>query len=630
MLQSMRERMQGIIAIVIVALVSLTFVLWGIQNYLQSHGGNDTVAKVNGVKITNAQFQNMYERTRQQLMMQMGKGFVIDQQAQSKLKQKVLQQLIQEEAIFQNATKNGFRVNDAQINAVVTRLPVFQSGGHFSLARFQQMLNAMLYTEGEFVNDIQRTMVTDQLRSGIVNSAFILPSEITNIVKLTQQQRDIGYAIIPVSKFMKSVTVTGAQVQQYYQQQQDQFKTPEKVSVAYITLSADQLQNKVNVTDQEVKQYYEDNMDLYSHPARWYVARLFVPIATGADSSAIKTAKQQIEAMAAKVKTGTSFLSLDTNYGKPAWLLQTELPQNFVNQLNQLKPGKISAPFQTQQGFYVVKLLQYKPANVEAFNTVKTRAKEALLRQKTTQMFDDENDKLSNLTYTDSGSLKTAAKQLGLTIQTTDLFTSDGGKGDLLSNPKIIKAAFSDMVLQQNYNSNPIEIGPDKVIVLRINKHIPASVQPLAQVKSSITEKLKQQVAEQKAQELGQQLLNEVAQGKSAVKLAKQNNLTWKTKSKINIKDKSLSKQLLVVAFNMPLPQEGKPSVTGAPVDNGFAIVQVSKVYPGDIKKLNKRQVQHAERSLEIAKGQIDYAIYANDVVTKANVKKFALTQDAD
>ncbi len=58
--------------------------------------------------------------------------------------------------------------------------------------------------------------------------------------------------------------------------------------------------------------------------------------------------------------------------------------------------------------------------------------------------------------------------------------------------------------------------------------------------------------------------------------------------------------------------------------------MQVSKIYPGDIKKLNKNQIQHAERSLEIAKGQIDYAIYANDAVAKANIKKFAIAKDAD
>ena len=48
MLQTMREKLQGIIAITIVGLVSITFVLWGINYYLQSRGGDNVVAKVNG------------------------------------------------------------------------------------------------------------------------------------------------------------------------------------------------------------------------------------------------------------------------------------------------------------------------------------------------------------------------------------------------------------------------------------------------------------------------------------------------------------------------------------------------------------------------------------------------------
>lgn len=623
MLQNMRERTQGIIAVAIVALLSLTFALWGVQNYLQSRGGDNVVAKINGVKITRSQFQNIYNRTKQRLMLQMGKDFSLDQQTQAKLKQQVLQQLIQSEAIYQAAQKAGLQISPEQIDAVLTHLPAFQKGGHFSASKFQQVLSAMLFSEAEFVNNMQRDMTLEQLQTGVITSAFILPDEIDNIVKLVQQTRDIGYVIIPDTKFVRSMQVSTQDIQNYYQQNQQQYQTPEKVSISYIELSAANLKNKVQVNTQEMQQYYNDNLDIYSHPARWYVARIFVPAPENAAGGAVKQAQKKITALNQQVKAGEGFVKVDSTYGKPVWLVQGELPPAFVNNLKQLKPGQISAPFRTPNGFYVVKLLQYKPAQVLLFNQVQSQVKKALIQQKTTQLFDQENDKLADLTYTNSNSLASAAKQFGLAIQTTGLFTQQIGKTGILANPKIIKAAFSPTVLQQNYNSDVIAIAPDKVIVLRVKQHIAAATQPLVQVKPAIVQTLKMQVAGQKAQALGQQMLQEMQQGKSPRTLAAQNHLNWQTVAKLKPQTKAVKKPIIAAAFGLPVPQEGKPAVAGTALDNGYAVVQVTKIYPGDVKQMTKKQRQVVARKLELAMGQTDYDTYANAAVKKSKIKIF-------
>lgn len=624
MLQNMRERVQGIVAIAIVSLVSLTFVLWGIQNYLQSHGGNNVVAKVNGVKITRNQFNNAYQRARDMLMAKMGKAFIITQDMQAKLKSNVLQQLIQTEALGQNALNDGFRVSPLQTSATLTHMPIFQSDGHFSAARFQQFLSGMLYSEEEFIGELQRNMIISHLQTGIVTSAFVLPNELDNIIKLMQQKRDIGYMVIPNSKFIHNVNVSTSDITNYYKQNQTQYQIPEKVSIKYVVLSADDLTNKVTVTPQEIKQYYNDNIDIYSHPARWYISRIFVPLGVNAGSSDIKAAKSKIDGLAKQAQSGTDFAKLDVTYGKPTWLIQAELPSDFVKALQQLKPGDVSAPFRTPQGFYVVKLLKYKPAEVEQFDKIQAQVKQGLIHQKVAQLFDAENDKLSNLTYTDSDSLKTAADALGLKIQTTDLFTEKVHKQGILSNPNVVKAAFGNTVLQEKYNSDPIEIAANKVVVIRLDKHIPASVKSLADVKDSIVQQLKQQAANEKAQALGQKILQQINQGVVASKLAAQNGLKWINVAKVDATTKSISKEIFAAAFDLGLPQEGKPSVTGVPVDDGFVIVSVNKVYLGDPSKLSQKQRQIAAQHLAVNNGMLDFDGYTQSVMKQAKIKVFA------
>jgi peptidyl-prolyl cis-trans isomerase D len=479
MLQSMRERMQGIIAGVVVFLICITFAFWGIQYYLQARGDVNVIAKVNGTKITRTQFQAGYERARQALMQHMGKDFSFDQKIQTQLKTRVLQQLINARVIIKEVLKLGFQVSLQQVDALLSQMPLFQIDGHFSAERFQQILSNMLYSEEEFIADLEQKMIIGQLQSGIIESAFVLPNEIDNFVKLIKQTRDIGYVIIPKLHFVNKIKISEQEIKEYYQQHQDQFAIPQRVSIEYLELSAEKLRDRVQITPVEMQQYYRDNIDSYSHPESWQVARIFVALPDNADENTVKQAE-------AKMST----LVKQAQFGKPSKLVQGQVSQIFTDELQKLKVGQISDPIRTPEGLFVIKLLQTQKTYVDPFSKVEDKVKTALMQQKTTQLFDQENDKLSDLTYTHSDTLDVAAKQLNLSIQASDLFTNQGEKTGLLANPKVVKAAFSDAVLKQNYNSDPIEVKPGQVIVLRVKQQISPSVKQLSEVKSVVQNRL--------------------------------------------------------------------------------------------------------------------------------------------
>jgi len=614
MLQSMRERMQGIIAGVIVFLICITFAFWGIQNYLQARGDVNVIAKVNGTKVTRTQLQAGYERARQALMLHMGKDFSFDQKIQAQLRTQVLQKLINAQVLIKEALGLGFRVSLQQVNALLSQMPLFQVNGHFSASRFQQLLSNMLYSEEEFVTDLEQRMIISQLQIGIVESAFVLSNEIDNFVKLIKQTRDIGYVIIPSSYFVNKIIVSDHEVKEYYQQHRQQFKTPEQVSIAYLELSAEKLRDQVQVTPTEMQQFYEDNIDLYSHPESWQVARIFVALPKNADENTVKQAK-------AKINT----LVKQAQFSKPSRLVRGQISKIFVDELRKLKTGQISKLIRTPEGLYVVKLLQTQKAQVDSFSKVRDKVKEALVQQKTTQLFDQENDKLSDLTYTHSDTLEIAAKQLNLPIQTSDLFTDQGEKSGLLANLKVIKAAFSNAVLKQNYNSDPIEVKPGQVIVLRVKQNVPASVKQLSEVKSIVKHRLIAERSGLEAEKLGKKLLVDVERGKPAKEIVNQQGLKWNTVDKVEPKQTKIDQQIIKTAFNLPLPHSNKPETTGINLNNGnYALVQVTKVYPGNVKQLSKEQLQRFKHAVALNFGQADYELYTNKLIAKAKIKKFA------
>ena len=93
MLQKLHEGIKGWVAGAIIAIISLVFVLWGVEYYLQpGNAGGNTIAKVDGRKITEKELNLTFQQLQRQYTVQ--KGGLLTSQQNAELKQLALQQLI--------------------------------------------------------------------------------------------------------------------------------------------------------------------------------------------------------------------------------------------------------------------------------------------------------------------------------------------------------------------------------------------------------------------------------------------------------------------------------------------------------------------------------------------------------
>src|SRR3990167_7108877 len=111
MLQRIRDRIQGWIAGVIIALIAAAFFVFGLEYYIdRSSGGEATVAKVNGQVITQEQFKQFYQQIQRRQQEAQGGAPLSDAQS-AQLKQFVLQQMIDNVAMTTAAADAGFAVS---------------------------------------------------------------------------------------------------------------------------------------------------------------------------------------------------------------------------------------------------------------------------------------------------------------------------------------------------------------------------------------------------------------------------------------------------------------------------------------------------------------------------------------
>lgn len=639
MLQSIRDRSQGWLAGAIIGLVCLTFALFGIHSYVnQGSGTPDVAAKINGQAIEQNDLNSAYQRLRQQEQAQEGADFIIDQKMELQLKKQALNQIIMTRVLSQAALKEGYRVTPSEVGAALLSIPVFQVDGQFSRDRFNEVLSNILYTETGFLTDLQTTMLINQVRSGLVDSAFTLPSEINKAVNLVNQKRDIAYLIIPASRFANNINISNDQALGYYNQHQKEFSTPEQVSIDYIKLSLPELAAHMHFTDEQLTQFYQNNLDNFTKPQQWHVAHIFIKIPANATSEQVTQAQAKAENIAERARSGEDFATLarndsdDTasaqNGGVLDWYSSGMIDPVFEKAVSSLtQPGDISTPVRTKYGFNVIKLLDVQKPQILPFAKVHDQVEKALAEQQAEQQFSDASDKLSNLTYTNPASLEAASKSLGLQVQTSDLFTREGGKDQITANPKVMTAAFMSDVLQGN-NSDVIELSPDTLVVLRIKQHVPANIQSFADVKIQVTQELKAELVKQQTQAFGQKLLQELQQGKNADQVAKQATLYWSHDQNCGRFANHIPAIVLNAAFRMPRPESNIPSSDGFSLPNGdYALLQLNAVHDGSLDKNANVQQRIYREELGNTYGQLDYTLYVRGLINKAKIN---ISQNSD
>jgi len=634
MLQLMRDKLQGWIAWIIVTAICLIFALWGVRSYLYGSAAQNVVAKVNGSKITKQQLDVVYNQMRRQQQLQLGANYPSSSEKDTAmLKQSALRAIISSMVLNKAARSDGFKIAPVLVEALLAKMPIFQVNGMFSQAKFEQFVNTLLYSTDAFLAQLENEILVSQVKNGIVSTSFSLPQEINQIIELINQKRSFSYLVIPMGRFLTQIQLPSKAAEKFYQDNLENFKLPEKASIQYIKLSMSDLMRNIKPTAAQLTAFYDTNIVSYTKPKRWHFAGIMIAISQHASKKQITQAQEKLNLVVSKIKQHTDFAALAKQYsddtqtasqgGEWLWTTEAQLPTELRAALPSLKKaGDITVPFKTMRGYYILKLLGSKPQQAISFNTVKDKVLQAYKQQAAEQKFADFREQLANITYENADSLQPAAKKLSLLVQATDLFTKNGGGQGITNNPRIIAATFSDEVLNQHENSDPIDLSDNSVVVLRNKKHISASVKKFAQVKAQITSQLRRAAAAQKTEEFGKTVMKELHQGKTLSQVASKYNLNVHAVTNVNRHDKQVDATILSAAFHIS-PSAKKGIISLDLPTNDCVVITLTGVKEGRANQLTASMHQAFQQTATQQLGLVEYQLYTAGLIQKAKVKKF-------
>jgi len=621
MLQVLREKAQGILAWVIVLCIAATFIFFGLGDYFSSGRSSNIAAKVDGESIKWQSVEVLAERFARQYQ---------GQADEKTLQEQALRMLIQRTALLAAAKKQGFRIGEEQVARHLMQIPIFQEKGQFSKEKYLKLLSEAAYSDQNFRHELSQGALVEQWEQGIMKTSFLTLTELKNLVALFDQKRDFGYAVIPFSEYTKGISVPENDINTYYEKHAANFVLPETVAMEYVTLSLDELAKSIQPDKAAIAAFYQEHQSAYTLPERVHVRHILIE-ARKDDEALDKAAKQKIEAIAKTLKQGGDFAKIAKESsddpgsakegGDLGWFGRGQMVPEFETAAFAMqKKNSISEPIRTQFGYHLIQLVEHQEAKARALADVEPLVEEQLKREKAEALFVVQSEKLTKLALAAKDSLVPLVKQLGLKQQETKAFGRAGGDG-IASNPSVLKAAFSELVLKGE-NSAPLALNDGEIVVLHLKKHTPARQESLSEAKDKIRVLLANQYAQNAVKKMGEKMVQSIRDGEKPVEVAKQQTLNWQQKTNVGRSDANIDRQIVLMAFSLEKAKEAKDSfVRGVMLPNGdYLVIALNAIMPGDWSRLEPEIQNTYRKGLESAMGQWEYSLYMSQTLQGAAI----------
>ena len=600
MLQAIRNKMHGWPSVILLGICVLAMSLFGMESYFTSH--NDTfVAKVGKHEISQNDFQNRVNQLRQQAADEQGDHFDSSVFEKPEVKQQILDAMVDQQLLLQTNDDWGMRVSDQAVRDYIATIPAFQLNNQFDPTTYRTYLESQRKTPDSFESDIRSSLSGQLIPDAVNDTTIVTDATMDRFLSLISQRRDLRYFVLPRPKLADD-QVTDAQIDAFYKAHQADYMNPEQVSVKYLEVNGADLKPDAAPSDDDLKKRYEDEKQRFVQPEQRLVSHILINVPANATPDQQKAALAKAEKIAAQATPG-NFASLakqdsedlgsKIQGGDLGWLQKGVTNAPFEAAMFALQKNQISKPVLSPDGYHIIFLRDLRSGESKPFNEVRDQLVKELSAGGKDRKYNEVAGKLSDNTYQNPSSLEPAAAALSLPIKTTALFSRQGGGDALTANPKFVTAAFGDDVLVQGNNSGLIDLGNDHSVVLHIDKHVPAAMRPLAEVRADIQKKIldERTVAAEKKQaddmvaslNKGDAMQTVAASVHATIKIVAEAVRTQSPQAPVTPTPAPLLKQ----AFLMPHPAVGKSQYAAVDMQDGtFALLTVDKVQDGDLSKI--------------------------------------------
>lgn len=581
-------RKHTLIMAVILAVVSLSFVFFGIEGYGRFMEGASKVAEVNGHAITQTEWDNVHRQVIDNARaanpaLDLG---LLDSPA---MKYSSLERLVRDRVLAAAAQDEHLVVSDAALVAALRQDPTIAPGGEIDMSRYKSLLAAQGMTPEGYEARLRTDLSLQKVMTGVAQSETTAQANADVAMNAFLERREASVRRFAPESHAAGINPSEADLESYYKAHLAQYQVPEAVDMEYVVLDLDSIKKSIPVSEQDLKTYYEQNSASLGAAEERRASHILVAVAKDAPAAEREKAREVARKLLADVHaapqkfaeiakaSSADTLSAENGGDLGYFELKKGMDPAIAQATFKLaKAGEVSDLVETDFGYHIIRLTDIKPAQVPPFEQVRAQLEDQLRSQQAQKQYSELADTFSNTVYEQSDSLKPVADKLKLTIHKASGITRTPAinANGPLANPRFLSALFGTDALANKRNTEAIEVGSNQLASGRVLAHTAAHARPFAEVRQALQAAFVAERSAEAARQEGQARLKEwqADPAKAAAAMPAAVALS---------RDATQGQPTAVIEAVLRADPAKLPAVIGVDLGaSGFAVARVDKVLP--------------------------------------------------
>ena len=488
------------------------------------------VATVGRHTITRVEFDRTYQDLFEYYTRIFGQQVSPDLLKGLNIKQQALEQLINTAIIQEGIQEIGFQVSEGELRDAILQYPAFQRNEQFDRNLYARFLGSKGLDEEKFQEMIHTNLMNQRMVTLIGDTGVVITeAETEGLYFLENEQINLSFVKISPQAFTSRVIVTQEDLEGYYAEHKEEFRTPPQVKVLYLRFSPNAYLQEAEVSPQEIREYYDMNIEQYQKPQKVRVRHILIGVSPEAGPDVVEQAQKKVEKVLAEARRGMDFAALARTYsddpaasegGDLGYFSRGEMDPALEEAVFSLSKGEISPVVRTHYGFHVIKVEDVQKGKTKGLDEVKKTITSLLIKEKAKELAARHAEDAAYQVKKKDG-LRSYADETGLEVKEEGPFRAGEGLKDLGPSEQFSSIAFT---LDVNEISSAFQDGED-YFVLQVVDKIPPQIPPLEVVREQVQGDLVSSSARGLAQGIAQDLLMAWKKGEGFGDLLRANGL---------------------------------------------------------------------------------------------------------
>ncbi len=520
------------------------------------------------------------------------------------LMQRAAQGMITQKALVYEADRMGLSVSDDELRVYLHQgqmgQMIFPGGTFIGQQAYQDFIqNQFNMGVQQFEQEVKAEIAQRKLLALVNGVVSVSDKDVAEQVQKQGVKVKFDYAVLTLDDMKKQIKPTDAELKAFYEQNKQQYANsiPEKRKARYILIGTAKLADKVSISQAQLQQYYNQHQDEYRIPETVTVRHILIktpaPDENGkVDQKGVEAARAKADDIAKQLKSGANFADLAKKYSEDPGSAQNGglLPPltrgrtvpEFEQAAFTTPVGQTTGVIRTSYGFHIIHVEARQQARLKPLDEVKSQI-EPLLKQ---QQVSGEAQRLADSVQTlaRTAGLDKAASAKGLLVITTDFIAQTDPVPGVGNAKDLVSALFAAR------KNDPPATAPTSqgYAIYQVTDIQPPQTPAFEQIKAQVEQQFRQQRAQALLAQKTQELSDRAHADHDLKKAAKELGATLKTSdlvdSNAQVPEIGPMNGAAAVAFSM------KPGEISGPLQGGangvvLSVLEVQKPSPEEVKQ---------------------------------------------